>query len=507
MKGTSTNTVRGKKNRTGTITNASTGTKNATTVQGVSNAAVVSSGGDATTVITQPAVEEPQARQETQVDDARMHLVAPTGVNSQTAALSHQPSQSSLSATSGNTREDGEERYADDGSSCSIDYADPDASIRPITPSSIDAASSFTGSSSLHSLAPTSRTFKSFLTGHSKTSASTKPTTLLSAATSAQANTGGRRQSAEGGMMMRDPQSNRIATSLHGVDARSEQVGQTILGQAGAQAQNEETTAERGDEGVASTEQQQQQALLPSSASITFSKLPPTSPASAHFVPSHSHSNSIPSSPMLYPSNASISSSSYALNVAEDQQQTSSEYLHYPGHSANNPKNNPRASSPPPDNASMLTLASSTGGGDRDKSTSTPGGNVGGSSTRLGLGHERGKSAGALSTISYLGEHRSNSIREANEDASIRAIAPSRCASGDSLNSGWSANAAIVPKSPGNVASQMNIPSATDGASIRSGRSAGNYSNGAKRGTPSIRTVATGKSNYYAAPVNQVEVR
>lgn len=190
----------------------------------------------------------------------------------------------------------------------SLTGADTDASLRPISPSSA-APSSFVSRTSTASLAPTHRTFLS--------SASTKPTTLLSI------------DSTAGG-------ANRIAV-----------VPGTGLSSASGQSLSPTSSSP-----------------IPGSG-ITFSSLPP-------------HLDS-----------------------------------QVPRHTLAHPRNNPHPASPPPDNASMLTLASSSSAPSFSPSRLTNG-------------------AGSL-----LGNRRI----EADEDASVRALAPSRRASDESLGSRstWSA--------------------------------------------------------------------
>ena len=409
--------------------------------------------------------------------------------------------------TLNNDNNEGSEGDEDDEDDDEENGADPDASIRPITPSSIDVASSFTGSTSLNSQAPTSRTFKSFVTGHSKASASarSKPTTMLSvqraSAGSAsspphsQHQTGGRdastqlqflepkeQSSMDGGVRadMMNGNANRIATSIHGPDTTAPTSPQTasfsvatastsaltasnlfevperVLGVAGpakaSPLRNSFTGTINPPSIIALAEEEggrydttEADGVLPSSASISFSALPPMTPSvSSQHLPSQ------PGSPVL-PSNASGNS------ISGSQNGSISANYNYPRHSAPNPKNNPRASSPPPDNSSTLTLASSTG---RSPSihTSAP--------SRYTL--DRGFSRSGVGAL---------------EDASIRAIPPSRRESDSSLGSRWSA--AIF-----NAKDYAGTAPDTDNISTR-------------RKTPSLKTVATVNS-YYAASQGQV---
>lgn len=583
-------TVRGKKNRTGTITASSTAAPSSPPPA----VPALATSQAASALATQPHQQNMH-----DAKDVVMHLVPSSNAAGAAPASGGPPSAIDNDENSRDTFAHSA-RDRDDGSTCSIDYADPDASIRPITPSSIDAASSFTGSTSLHSMAPTSRTFKSFVTGHSKTSASTKPTTQFSGASAAQqtvshASAGhNRRQSAEGNAIgtgigmasgaMREGGANRIATSIHDVEARSAPLqkgdgpnsvdfanpGVNSAGLAengsklsvprkktsfseqayaedgsvhtpakGNMDRDHQPSNEHGDR-TRSMEHSQQQSgedVLPSSSSITFSKLPPTSPAAAY-------AQSSPSSPFVYPSNASISSS----HISHD---ASNAMNHYPRHSHPDPKNNPRASSPPPDNASILTLASSTGGGERDERNGGPSSlrqEPSGSLIRGG-GEDRPDQpkrtrSGKFSFVSTMtGENGRLGGGGANEDASIRAIAPSRRESGDSLNSRWSA--AVLSSHTNNQQAQPShharsqlassvLSGTTDeddayhsvndkptslagdpqdtyagrhSSSIRGGGADSASVRSSRRGTPSVRTTATGRSSYYAAPMHQVEVR
>lgn len=447
----------------------------------------------------------------------------------------------------------GDANYEDD------DGADPDASIRPITPSSIDASSSFTGSMSVHSMAPTSRTFKSFITGHSKTSASTKPqaqaavngngvsgitgttshaaspplsspsnvvvqnevgaphdsTRALSPSSSTQTPQVEEEplQAAESANM-REAGANRIATSLHRVDAAVAPVAQpptssasslhgmpeayghktltsstakasplrmSFVGPSIEQAVDSPSPA-NGNSSTPDTREQSRERVLPSSSSITFSHLPPSSPAF------RDDAKSIEGSPVIS-SAASIRSETNAagqrqtrdsgsLLLTEGENVVSS--LNYPRHSVHNPKNNPRASSPPPDNASMLTLASSTGVPTPSIYTNAPSRYA---SSSYGDGKDRAL-RGSTSYAAYLG----GSGGGANEDASIRAIPPSRRDSNDSLGSRWSAAV---------LSSKDYAAQGGDGG--HTGTQANNDDASYRRRTPSLKTVAT-TSSYYAAP-------
>lgn len=474
----------------------------------------------------------------------------------------------------------------DDDDDEELDGADADASIRPLTPSSLVASSSFTGSTSLDSRAPTSRTFKSFVTGHSKTSGSTKPKTLASASGGAGVSTHARNtpnspprparllansteqpephtrngaaiplsSNSIPSVEMHNSSSNRIATSIHesrdnetatGLQTTALQSDPTSQLPTSTSALNESpalpklvktssplrnsftgdqapslsevviaaedvtpphfrpkrsmSVEERWDEEGEGERRDSDSVVLPSSRSITFSHLPPLTnrPASA---------------------NGTVNTATSADMVAGDTEVPS----HYPRHFHPDPRNNPRASSPPPDNASTLTLASSTGGHAQsiyrdamhgDEGTSTP---VVGTP---GIYQHSTSSPAPLSAARYPsymdGLKYAHSFRTdrtgAAEDASIRALAPSRRESMDSLGSKWSA--AVLSAKP---------PSASVGggaASTSAGEYAGTWastsgdasgagvpehhsyssSERGKRRTPSTKTNATASSSYYAS--------
>jgi hypothetical protein len=206
----------------------------------------------------------------------------------------------------------------------SVDGASPDASVRPISPSSLAASS----------VASTPRTFKSTV------SASTKPTTLFSVASDGGAN----RIAVSPSVRSRQDSSHARSPSLD-----SPRFNQSLYaspngngngnGNGGGRPQSERTvSSEKGVPGM--------------TAAVTFSHLPGAT------IPNHSHPH---------------------------------------------PRNNPHPSSPPPDNASTLTLASST------------------------FAHHS----------SAFSAH-----QPVDEDASTRALAPSRRASQDSL--GWSRRTASI---------------------------------------------------------------
>lgn len=499
-----------------------------------------------------------------------------------------------------------------------VDGADADASIRPITPSSIDASSSFTGSTSLHSLAPTSRTFKSFRTGHSKASASTKPTLLgpngtsinapsaagcvpagnapsissptsdappalnetstsppnsvhsinnqrrdgtlgqaitiqsdkqkekgKSSETSVDASGGG--SSSLGIVDMHDPDANRIATSLHNAEGiipssprsartaadlpvamalqpsplhsarqgpRASPLRNSFVGPisglavppalSSAEEESEngsqipQQSTPRGTEWAEVQSENDGERLdslhmpeahrvdsssnvISSAASITFSKLPPATPSSI----SSAQLYSAPGSPGRL---SSYTNQHSIYRESEEGDENIEGIYHYPRHSAPDPRNNPRASSPPPDNASMLTLASSTGG--RAPSVYTAAsryrdGFAGGS------GGGSGSIGGAPSIVDTAG-HRYRTT--ANEDASIRAIAPSRRESTDSIGSKWSA--VVLSQREGSY----HAPTAITHAGAAAGEMTPDNAS-YKRKTPSLRTVATTASSYNAAPI------
>jgi hypothetical protein len=200
----------------------------------------------------------------------------------------------------------------------SVDGASPDASIRPISPSSIAASS----------VASTPRTFKSTV------SASTKPTTLFSVASDGGAN----RIAVSPSVRSRQDSSHARSPSLDS-PGFSQSVYASTNGNDGGRPQSERTvSSEKGVSVLA--------------AAVTFSHLPGTT------IPNHSHPH---------------------------------------------PRNNPHPSSPPLDNASTLTLASSTF---------------------------------ALHSSAFSAQH------PMDEDASTRALAPSRRGSQDSAD--WSRRTASI---------------------------------------------------------------
>jgi hypothetical protein len=531
-------------------------------------------------------------------------------------------------------RQDG---YEDD----EVDGADADASIRPITPSSIDASSSFTGSTSLHSLAPTSRTFKSFRTGHSKNTASTKPTLLGNGtsitATSAQGQpvattssfaspsnnitmdirvpsdtsaspptsplrvgdtsesvaTGkGKAEANEsdgeglqaagtslGMLHMHAPESNRIATSIHGAEGvmlpvststrnttdalgaggsgsdlsgnvavsqhnkhrplasplRNSFIGSNLAVAPSLSAPEEESetgsqfntlsTPRDNDWAEEHNDMQQDQPddlhmpeahrvdsnthssnainnaaggdnVVRSSASITFSKLPPATPSSM----SSAQMGSAPGSPGYAHSYIGLGSS-IQQGGSEDADATGQGIYHYPRHSINDPRYNPRASSPPPDNASMLTLASSTGGRAPSVYTAASryrdGISSGANNNNGSIGGVAGTTGGPPSIVDTMGNRYKMT---AEEDASIRAIAPSRRESSDSIGSKWSAALLSQKEGSYNATAASN---GVGGSSCANGQTGGDTipdNASYKRKTPSLRTVATTASSYYAAP-------
>lgn len=239
-------------------------------------------------------------------------------------------------------------RNTDDGAST----ADTDASIRPISPSSLAPSSIISVPASTASYAPTHRTYKS--------TASTKPTTFS----------------------MESSGGNRIAvvTATGGMIPASNSVGSN-----GTSVSPSRRLAAPASEGPA----------------ITFSDLPSTSPAagpSSIFAGSNIDNNST---------------------------------MNAPRHTLAHPRNNPHPASPPPDNASMLTLASS--------------------SFAPSLSHQSRSYSRSL--IGFSGIRQSNlSIgggNEADEDASVRALAPSRRASDESLGSRSTWSAAVLSNKKG----------------------------------------------------------
>ena len=204
----------------------------------------------------------------------------------------------------------------------SADEADVDASIRPITPSSMrvydnDAASSFSHSTS--NLSQTNRTYKSNAS-YAASHASTKPTTLLSVASDGGANRIALARSSDPNGRQRFSNGSDLATSP--LNAAPSPVNARSLIN-GSRRDSATTTASN--------------AVLPSSSSIQFSALPPTPPHSV----------------LRHPSATSASTAcTYEPPTA-----------HIPTHSLPSVRNNPHPSSPALDNASMLTLASSNAGG------------------------------------------------------------------------------------------------------------------------------------------------
>lgn len=258
------------------------------------------------------------------------------------------PSASTSASELENGRLGDDDDEDDDGESrlSGISGADTDASVRPISPTSLAPSSivshTHTNSTSNASYAPTHRTFKSY--------ASTKPTTLLSI------DSGG---------------ANRIAVvpgavvGHHGLTPSPSGGSLSPPGSANANAHTF--------------------SALPSS---TTSMLPPPSP----------------SSPV--------------------------EVSQVPRHTLAHPRNNPHPASPPPDNASMLTLASSSFAPSIFLSrNSVPGG---------GGGH----SLSGLRTSTRI---------EADEDASVRALAPSRRASDESIGSRSTWSAAVLGRGPASL--------------------------------------------------------
>lgn len=441
-----------------------------------------------------------------------------------------------------------EPRYshnADESADDDADGADADASIRPLTPSSIDASSSFTGSMSANSLAPTSRTFKSFVTGHSKTSDLTKPLTQASlngtakgstdpasaAVTPSSMDKGKMRAIADdeesavalASVPVRSQmsQGNRIATSLHessGImpavvsDTKPAAVGQS-LGMAPLHSDLLDRSAAsrppvaasplrnsfigteqsatpdpvdspdsnmqgRGTADAATRRDDDNHSILhPSSASITYSRLPD----GAGSIRSHHTS-------------ASPLSTAVPLSIGDDDSEDLQ--YHYPRYSVQHPRNNPRASSPPPDNASVLTLASSTGGHANSiyqnavgATTPTVAGSPAGQAQSGPLMSSR--HASYTDGLQYLPGSRSG----AAEDASIRAIPPSRRDSVSSVGSRWSA-AVLSSKghNQGGAGSIMDkhesfIEAAKTGDVPLEGDS--------KRRSPSLRTFESQSSNSY----------
>lgn len=275
---------------------------------------------------SQPLQEISNARAQSRPTTADTQTQLPVSVRTESNKASSRTSNSSET-----DHEDGSE-------------ADADASIRPITPSSLHT------SASTSNLSHTNNTFRSAMTGQSR--ASTKPTTLLSTAS-------------DGG-------ANRIAqaSSMNG-PGRPTSFGSTST-DAAAPIQRLPSHIRRDSTNTTSSSVQQP---MPSSASITFSPLPPTSPlAGATSSPTVSNNETFAGSP---PQEGNFS--------------------RYPPHSQPRTRDNPHPASIPPDNASTLTLASSMAPSIRNS----------------GYRHD--------------------------EDASVRALPPSRRGSDTSQQSKWSA--------------------------------------------------------------------
>lgn len=400
--------------------------------------------------------------------------------------------------------ENGSDGEGDD--SGELDGADRDASIRPLTPSTIDAASSFTGSrsTSLHSLAPTSRTFKSFVTGHSKTSASTKPTTLMTSQQTSPPASQYQQQQQQGvaqessqtaaksvadiaqseGLGLADmhaASSNRLATSVHEAEGVAQPVSH-LSGPSGSnltQPDSLPAPARPAQLAKASPLRNSFLGAAPTSSASSAHSTPTEEAAPPAHVRGLSSSNSITFSSLPSPSHrlASPTQAGDAEEMDIDSGNVESN-THYPSHHVPDPRNNPRASSPPPDNASTLTLASSTAPSLRGTAN----------------GSIRQAAVPSILGVSRDGRRHSGGNYAANEDASIRAIAPSRRESTDSIGSKWSA--AVL----------SNRDKATDREnSFHTGRetSAGETGSYARK-TPSMHTVNTTASSYYfAAPVSQ----
>ena len=430
----------------------------------------------------------------------------PPARNGATKSIQDTPNAPGTSAHIDGMDENGSDGEGDD--SGELDGADRDASIRPLTPSTIDAASSFTGSrsTSLHSLAPTSRTFKSFVTGHSKTSASTKPTTLMtthqtsppasqhqqqqqqgvapeaSHTATAAKSVANVAQSEELGLAdMHAASSNRLATSVHEADGVAQPVNHLPVASTSNPTQSDSLPAPARPAQLAKASPLRNSFLgaVPTSSSSSAHSTPTEEAAPPAPVRMLSSSNSITFSSLPSPSHrlASPTQAGDADQMDEDPGNVESN-THYPSHHVPDPRNNPRASSPPPDNASTLTLASSTAPSLRGTAN----------------GSIRQAAVPSILGVSRDGRRHSGGNYAANEDASIRAIAPSRRESTDSIGSKWSA---AVLSNRDKAADREN--------SFHTGRemSAGETGSYARK-TPSMHTVNTTASSYYfAAPVSQ----
>lgn len=249
--------------------------------------------------------------------------------------------------------------------------ADEDASLRPIPPS-VPPSPSPSRSSSSYLSDP--KTFRSI-------AASTKPTTLLS-----------------------------IDLNGNGM-AHIAQAPVTPISQINRHPLHARTSSTGTNHNIGS------------SASVTFSALPPSSPSS-------------------YPPSIQLHEPSASAQMTSVQA---------PLHTAHHPRNNPRPSSPPLDNASMLTLASSA--------FAIPGfrGGVG----TPGWGSAPPSALGAGDSVSHFGGSTyedvdgaslddEDRLDERDFDASVRALRPrsSRRGSWESEASGWSAQVQATPGTP-----------------------------------------------------------
>lgn len=256
-------------------------------------------------------------------------------------------------------------QHRDDASGFS--GADTDASVRPISPSSLAPSSFVSATNSNGSFRGTHRTYMSNI--------STKPTTLLSVDSSG---------------------ANRIAVvpGTGGIGGASEMEVTTTVGG----NMISPLTGGSIQEGPA----------------ITFSALPSTPPGSSSFL--------LPRSP----SGGSSEQNHYPHHPQQTQHTDGT--MNVPRHTLAHPRNNPHPASPPPDNASMLTLASS--------------------SFAPSFSHQSTTRSYSRSLKGFSGIRQSNlSIgggNDADEDASVRALAPSRRASDESLGSRSTWSAAVL---------------------------------------------------------------
>lgn len=120
--------------------------------------------------------------------------------------------------------------------------------------------------------------------------------------------------------------------------------------------------------------------------------------------------------------------------------------MQVPRHTLAHPRNNPHPASPPPDNASMLTLASSS----------------------FAPSILLSRNSGAPSGTYALSGLRTSTRIEADEDASVRALAPSRRASDESIGSRSTWSAAVLGGAGNGTASLRTVGTGGTGGDILS---------------------------------------